>query len=267
MRRMGHWWYEKDGVATGPVDNNGLRQLLLTGELTRDALVWRTGMSEWQSAAAITEFAELPPPLPDRATPVRTHETDIAEVTAPKVVAELRETTQQNTHMAHLVDTAIPTPWRRFFTRTFDLGLASLLISFIFIYIIRNDYIALSQPVVTAFGLLLLPTALFIDAAITGLFGTTIGKALLCIKVRKNDGESLSFTDAIERNVYVLFSGLAIGIPLITIISQAYQFNRLTKKHSTSYDDGRYIVSAGLKYDGVSFSILCFGVIFLYSLL
>lgn len=249
---MGHWWYEKDGVATGPVSGDEVRQLLLSGELAQDALVWRTGMSEWQSAVTIAEFAELPPPLPN-SDPAATEITNSAVAPTPPESKD--------------IFTNHPAPWRRFFARSFDIGLATLLISFIFIYMIRNGFIAFSQPIITAFGLFLLPLSLLADAAIMGLFSTTPGKALLNIKVRKNDGKNLSFADAIERNAYVFFNGLALGIPLITMISQAYQFNRLSKKHSTSYDDGRYIVSAGQKYDGVPFSILCFGVIFLYSLL
>ena len=56
------------GRQAGPFDTAGLRELIDTGQLTRDSLVWREGMPNWVAAGTVEElsqlFAAVPPPLP-----------------------------------------------------------------------------------------------------------------------------------------------------------------------------------------------------------
>lgn len=58
-----------NGQATGPFDINTLRQMVTTGTLTKDSLVWKQGMAQWEKAESITELAELftttMPPIPN----------------------------------------------------------------------------------------------------------------------------------------------------------------------------------------------------------
>jgi hypothetical protein len=46
----------------------GIEELLRTGRMTRDTLVWRKGMGQWTKAGEAPELAdvvsEIPPPLP-----------------------------------------------------------------------------------------------------------------------------------------------------------------------------------------------------------
>jgi len=58
-----------NGQAAGPYDTFGLRQLVNRGQLTRNTLVWKEGMSNWAAAGTVNELAPLlppvlPPPLP-----------------------------------------------------------------------------------------------------------------------------------------------------------------------------------------------------------
>lgn len=57
-----------NGQQTGPFDSNTLTQLVQSGKLTRDTLIWKTGMAGWTAAASVEEVAPLfnnvPPPLP-----------------------------------------------------------------------------------------------------------------------------------------------------------------------------------------------------------
>ena len=59
-----------DGKQTGPFDAGTLSQMAGAGQLGRDTLVWKQGMSGWAAAGAIGElaalFANVPPPLPPR---------------------------------------------------------------------------------------------------------------------------------------------------------------------------------------------------------
>ncbi|MFQ2095533.1 GYF domain-containing protein [Aeromonas veronii] len=45
---MNYWWYENDGMASGPVSNNELSWLLLSCTLKQDVLVWSAGIEVWR---------------------------------------------------------------------------------------------------------------------------------------------------------------------------------------------------------------------------
>lgn len=59
-----------DGQVAGPFDMAGLKQLVQSGKLVRETLVWQEGMDNWTAAGQVAElknlFASVPPPLPPR---------------------------------------------------------------------------------------------------------------------------------------------------------------------------------------------------------
>src|SRR5688572_26603528 len=59
------WFYAQDDNRLGPVAVEQIAQLVMKGEIPRDALVWRHGLTDWTEATRIPEIASLlPPPLP-----------------------------------------------------------------------------------------------------------------------------------------------------------------------------------------------------------
>jgi len=44
------WWYRRNGSEAGPVDQVALQQMLVSGNLSADDLVWAEGMSQWAPA-------------------------------------------------------------------------------------------------------------------------------------------------------------------------------------------------------------------------
>jgi hypothetical protein len=59
------WFYAQDDNRLGPVPVEQIAQLVMKGEIARDALVWRHGLTDWTEAGRIPEIASLlPPPLP-----------------------------------------------------------------------------------------------------------------------------------------------------------------------------------------------------------
>jgi uncharacterized RDD family membrane protein YckC len=44
-----NWYYVEAGKQAGPVDEAGLDALAATGKITKDTLVWREGMANWQA--------------------------------------------------------------------------------------------------------------------------------------------------------------------------------------------------------------------------
>ena len=62
------WYYARDDEQFGPISGAELRSLAAAGELTRDNLVWREGMSEWSAAGKMRGlFPELRELGPDAA--------------------------------------------------------------------------------------------------------------------------------------------------------------------------------------------------------
>jgi membrane protease subunit (stomatin/prohibitin family) len=57
-----------DGKQAGPFGSDQLAQRVAAGQLTRDTLVWKHGLSNWQKAGTLPDlqglFGEAPPPLP-----------------------------------------------------------------------------------------------------------------------------------------------------------------------------------------------------------
>lgn len=57
-----------NGQATGSLDISALAQMVATGQLTADSLVWKNGMEQWAKAGAVDElknlFANAMPPIP-----------------------------------------------------------------------------------------------------------------------------------------------------------------------------------------------------------
>ncbi len=57
-----------NGQQSGPFDLSALQQLVQSGQLTRETLVWKQGMASWASAATVAEltdlFGSVPPPIP-----------------------------------------------------------------------------------------------------------------------------------------------------------------------------------------------------------
>lgn len=47
------------GAATGPFGAPALAQMVATGQLVRESLVWKPGMAEWQPAGGLSDFAVL----------------------------------------------------------------------------------------------------------------------------------------------------------------------------------------------------------------
>lgn len=56
-----------NGQATGPFDTSALMQMVASGQLSADSLVWKNGMAQWEKAGTVDELKNLfstMPPIP-----------------------------------------------------------------------------------------------------------------------------------------------------------------------------------------------------------
>lgn len=133
--------------------------------------------------------------------------------------------------------------WPRFFARTLDLWLESLIVVFLILVI----YIAF--PTIRSYlqlpsnnigrGLIILPLAFLVDSGIYAIFKNTAGKSLLGLHVTDIRGNPLNAYTYLLRNFRVWFSGTWIGLPLISLIGMGLQGMRIDKGKPATYDEAR----------------------------
>lgn len=241
------WYYARNGKQYGPVSSDALREALGRGEVGLEAFVWSPGMREWRRAADVAAVRELaaqagivPPPLPHDAQPAGMGRASAGAYappmsTPPHSSAGAVPPATSITHQPH--------PWRRWGARmidTFVAGIALLLLmgmADVGTNLLENQ-IAMS----IAITLFMIP----FEATCIALWQQTAGKALLNIHVRRSDGRPLSWSDAARRTWSVVFEGMALGFPIIALITTVRQYNALSRTGAATYDrELGYLVSPG----------------------
>lgn len=170
--------------------------------------------------------------------------------------------------------TKLKAPWRRWAARLLDIYLNGSVMMFIFgtlFYIISpyaaNDFFNLiSSPGGRILDIILTSFAsLILGAFMIGIFGTTIGKLIFGIKIVDGKGKKIGITSGWKRELSVWVTGMAIGIPLISLFTMWSQKNKLEDEGSTSWDANRYVIV--YRKSGLSQSVLNFIGILMYFMI
>jgi hypothetical protein len=75
-------------------------------------------------------------------------------------------------------------------------------------------------------------------------WGTTPGKVLLNVRLRRQEEDKLSYSDGMNRAFQVWLKGLGAGIPIVALSTQVAAYNRLRNEGKTSSDrDGHFLYS------------------------
>lgn len=228
---MSDWFYIKKGQRQGPVSETEIKQLLERGDILPQTKVWTAGRNDWQPLEDSPEFHDaadqIPPPIPASEAadppPIPT-EAAMAAQSAPPVQAAQPDSLNK--------------PWSRFFSRVFDLFWETMVVGAVLITMLGDEFTAHlhEDGTLQAFGLLCLPIALFLDAIIYRIFGNTLGRALIGLHVSLKDGSPLNFGQYISRNYAMWFMGLALGFPLLNLVTMGWQYSRIRKGEPASYD-------------------------------
>lgn len=210
-RRGGHvndWYYIEAGQQVGPLEKADFVRLFASGRLPGTTLVWTESMADWQEARSVAGL--LPPayapPQPYGGTAARG--TGFVP-SGPQV-----------------------RPWVRYWARTSDMFMFA---------IIFGIFLGLTFPQVMeignmALGIIITFVYLFVEPLMLSLFGTTPGKALLNIHLRRVDGGLLTYREALSRMFNVWLRGLGLGIPLVVIVMNIISYTKLTNEGITSWD-------------------------------
>jgi len=161
-------------------------------------------------------------------------------------------------------------PWRRYFARLFDItffgitGFFSLgFIGYSLAPAAADAFFSQINPILD-----MILTALMgfiLSGLVMGFVGSTIGKAIFGIRVRNLDGQTIGPIKGLMRDLNAYVRGAAFGIPLLLLISLYMAWSKLKKQGTTSWDEGRYIVTYR-KSSGYQTTLTVIGII-LYILM
>ena len=86
------WHVEINGARSGPFEREKVLALFESSEITRNSLVWRQGMEDWQPLKSVSEFAsEIPQIVPPSAQAPSGQETEgVAAPSLPRAVSPRR---------------------------------------------------------------------------------------------------------------------------------------------------------------------------------
>lgn len=143
------------------------------------------------------------------------------------------------TNLKSQSSTIEPRPWVRLWARVIDYSLfgvfLGLSIGYLFPYSKIND---------SVLGVMVFVFWIFGEAFCMANFGNTPGKKLLKVSLTHNSGKPINFSNALTRAAQVYWRGLALGLPIVYIITGCVAYSKLMQNGVTTWDrDGGYVVS------------------------
>jgi uncharacterized RDD family membrane protein YckC len=201
------WSYHEGDKAVEGIPESKLKELIATGQIKRSVLVRSPGMAYWVKASDIKTL------LPD------------------------------------FVQT--PHPTTRFFARISDLFIYSFIVYFIIgflsVFIPGLEFVGSGQLVISILLSIIIictwsvPESFFISA-----FGTTPGKWICNTWVSDASGNKLTLGVSFSRSIRVMIEGIAIGIPIVYLLTAIRSYDILVKTGQTSWDhEGHITISHG----------------------
>ncbi|HET7931011.1 MAG TPA: RDD family protein [Rhodanobacteraceae bacterium] len=149
---------------------------------------------------------------------------------------------------------AKPVMWRRYFARMLDtivlgiliwLALAAFFAAFVpGAYQALYGHVSLLNNAVSR-TVLTFAAVIPVEAWILGVCGTTPGKWLFGVRVTRADGKAIGFLHALRREGRVFLQGLALGLPLFSMIAMIIAFVRVKDDGAAGWDiDKPWLVTA-----------------------
>lgn len=224
------WYYKLRKEQAGPVSADALLELAKSGAIKPDTLVWHAGMTAWEKAAKTSEL----------------------ELSFPETLMDIAP-------IEH--DPVLAGPWERLWARLLDIYLLTLVLGGAAVFLAGLYIPALFFKLINLPGviqdIIFLPFAGVAAAVMMRVTGTTIGKAIVGIKVQNLAGPNTLFF-YLKRELKVWIFGLGLGIPLVNLITLINQHQRIAKTGSSRYDQGRARVTSNSSTARCTFAALAF---------
>ena len=140
-------------------------------------------------------------------------------------------------------------PWRRFFARSFDMGLLNLIWMSLLAFVFQVNI--LGRRGLENFGDLLavLILMLFLEPVALRYFKTTPGKKILSMRIEDHRGEPLSYKAGLWRTFGVIRKGMGFNIPLYNLFCLFRSYSMLEEMRTLPWDESTaYILKDRKKY-------------------
>lgn len=233
----GRWFHNEGDQIIGPVTLDEVESYLLA-HFGVDVMVWTDGMASWEPARTVPAFDALyreppPLPLPDAADEAQRPEVPPAEppkkefiATPPPLGRDARPSGGETPPPAEGLSVA--DPWLRFAARAVDLAVYYSFFAFLIGFPVRS----LGLFEVVLFSMLSTLGYCFVEAIVTGVFGTTIGKWVFSIMI----APSVTWTQAWDRAFSIWVRGLGLGIPFVCLFTLASSHWDVVSTGKTAWD-------------------------------
>lgn len=124
-------------------------------------------------------------------------------------------------------------PWVRYWAKYLDLTLFGMISGGILGLLFPDYILGVNQY---ALGIEIAFLYIFVEPILLSEFGTTFGKWLLKIKLSLNSGEKITYSKAFKRSFKVWWRGLALNVPLISLVTHFIAYDKLVRNGATSWD-------------------------------
>lgn len=220
------WHYMYNGQSVGSFSKDQILLMLNSGTLSSSTLIWTQGAEDWKPIKDVFDLdSELPPPIPPASNRNKTSSSSSEKGTAWN-------------------DTS-PHPWRRYFARMVDTSVNGAM-AFFFISIVwhtldsnsANQFFNfLNSPSLQFLNIIATVfVAIFVNAALIGFTGGSIGKWFFGIKVLGADNRPIQYARAIKREFSIWLRGLGLGIPIVSLFTLIFSYGELRKQGATNWD-------------------------------
>lgn len=155
-------------------------------------------------------------------------------------------------------------PWRRFFARTFDIFMYSVLWS-AFIALVFNVNLTARSNVGNIFDTFIaISMMLFFEPFLLHFVGTTPGKLIFGLRIETPDGRRLSYIEGFERTWGVIGKGIGYNIPIYNLIRLWKSYSLCSNYEMLPWDESiSYTLKDRKWYRGVLY-IVAYGVTFAF---
>ncbi len=240
------WYYADAGRQVGPVEDAQLDELVHSGAVRDDTLIWREGMANWQPHS-LARGPVKPVPIPAAAVPIAAETRFCSECGRPSPVDQMVTIGTASVcaqckplYMQRMREGGQPVGvrryggfWIRFVAIVIDsiiLGVVGLIITLPLRLLMVGSTISAVQTQDPTAALAMLPALMgmvgismlvqfALGAAYEGYFvstkGGTIGKLALGLQIIRVDGSRLSFAQAAGRYFARILSAIILYIGFI----------------------------------------------------
>lgn len=128
-------------------------------------------------------------------------------------------------------------PWRRFFARMSDIFMYNALWSGFLAFTFNINLAARSRMGNLFDSFIAIAMMLVLEPLWLHLFGTTLGKGILGLRIQTPSGRHLSYSEGLERTWGVIGAGMGYNIPIYKLVRLWKSYNLCNQNETQPWDE------------------------------